>query len=649
MCLLSLMAAYASETTSSLESFNYASTKYWGEIKDINVIREIGGGTVVIPEFDSSCPDYIKSPFSYACKIMGEFLPPSLPLKVKVSCRDLSASHSTALSKVAARGYEEFGHPVFSECFSSMTRIKGVILEEYFGEGYWSYLQYIEDASFLTSEPDITITYNLSMLDDMSFSIDTNPGQKYDFVSVALRDLLIGMGFSSRYIYNPVTKGIELSNQTMTPFEMFIEQALGNPSDDTARLNAATKGELNVQGYKLYAPTTWVNGVSLNQFMGSGDALSDVLSYNFGRGTVIRSLGGSSQHMCRYLLGWELNFPIGDYISIASGSGSTSTKVPYKGSIKLNTSTMAETSHSSVANNRLLKASQIDLSIPSVYVSQFYPYQTPDGSPNTTGFSITILKKDGTWDLVYFEYGDMGGYVVDMNLWEFHCENDEYERTADGYLRACITICEPVYGPTKIRYSHRSKYCVVDYLPPRVKMSHTFLNNTATTSAENNTENSSNSTLRFYFGNIEGINRIILEQKRKGAVVANKIQINDFKSGFFDLPIDRSITYTFTAVGYNDNGYTRSLPLTIEAVSTASKVQTLSYTLENGIMKFATDDDQTLHLDYVISPIGIDGSQTTVSGYTDSSIDLGSLPHGTYVIKVTDRDSGVSKAYKIRK
>jgi len=126
-------------------------------------------------------------------------------------------------------------------------------------------------------------------------------------------------------------------------------------------------------------------------------------------------------------------------------------------------------------------------------------------------------------------------------------------------------------------------------------MSHTFLNNTATTSAENNTENSSNSTLRFYFGNIEGINRIILEQKRKGAVVANKIQINDFKSGFFDLPIDRSITYTFTAVGYNDNGYTRSLPLTIEAV------------------------------------------------------DLGSLPHGTYVIKVTDRDSGVSKAYKIRK
>lgn len=156
------MAAYASETTSSLESFNYASTKYWGEIKDINVIREIGGGTVVIPEFDSSCPDYIKSPFSYACKIMGEFLPPSLPLKVKVSCRNLSASHSTALSKVAARGYEEFGHPVFSECFSSMTRIKGVILEEYFGEGYWSYLQYIEDASFLTSEPDITITYNLS-------------------------------------------------------------------------------------------------------------------------------------------------------------------------------------------------------------------------------------------------------------------------------------------------------------------------------------------------------------------------------------------------------------------------------------------------------------------------------------------------------
>ncbi len=651
--IFSLIAAYASETPSGLECYNYVSNKYWGEIKDLAVIREIGGGTVVIPEFDNSCPDYIKSPFSYACKLLGEFLPPSLPLKVKVSCQNLPSSQNTAISKVAIRGYKEFGHPVFSECFSSMTRIKGMILEEYFEEGSWSYLQYIEDASFLTIEPDITITYNPSMFEDISFSIDTDAGQKYDFVTVALRDLLIGMGFLSRYIYNPITKGIELStSDNMTPFEMFIEQALGNPSDGVVRLKAATKGSLNVHGYTLYAPTTWVNGVSLNHFMGSGDALSDILSYTFGRGTVIRSLGGSSVHMCRYLLGWELNIPTGSTGSSISGSGTTSIKVPYNGSIVLDTSKMVETSHSSLNSTTAMKtalSAQSDEQTAFEYVSQFHPYQTPNGNTNCEGFSITILKKDGTWDLVYFKYPEEGSYIVDMNTWEFHYDNDEYERTADGYLRACITISERKNNPTKLCYSQRSKYCVVDYLPQRVKISHAFVNNTTIETSENKMIDSSNSTVRFYFGNLEGITRIVLERLRQGARLPTKAEINDFKCGYVDESIDRSKTFTFTAVGYNANGYTRSLPLTIPALSTASATSSLSYAIENGIIKFNTDDDRTLELEYSIAPIDANTLTGVISGKTDNEIDLTGLPHGNYAIKVTEISTGIIKSYKIRK
>lgn len=643
-----IVIASASETASSYESYHYASDKYWGEVKDINVVREIGGGTVIIPEFDSSCPEYIKSPFTYACKIMGEFLPSSLPLKVKVSCKNLPASQSSALSKIANWGYEEFGHPVFSDCSSSMSRIKGVILGEFFQECSASYLQYIIDASFLTNKPDIEITYNTTMLDEMSFSIDIHPGQKYDFVSVALRDLLIGMGFSSRFFYNPITKGIDLPVLNMSPFEMFIEQALGNPSDGTARLNAATKGELNVQGYKLYAPTTWVNGVSLNHFMGSGDALSDLLSYNFGRGTVIRSLGGSSAHMCRYLLGWELNIPTGSTGSSAYGSGTTSIKVPYKGSITLDTSKMVETSHSSLNSTTAMKtaiSAQSDALTAFEYVSQFHPYQTPNGNTNCEGFSITILKKDGTWDLVYFKYPEEGSYIVDMNTWEFHYDNDEYERTADGYLRACITISERKNHPTKLCYSQRSKYCVVDYLPQKISMSYEDID-----TLTNYMTSSSNATLsrniRLYFNGIEGADRILLECKREGARLPYRTEIENLKKGHHDLSLDK--TTTITAIAFNANGSTSSKPMTITIGTTIPK-KSFDYTIENGIMKFSTEDGKPLQLDYVIIPLEVYGNNVIMSGHTDDYINLGVLSTGKYAIKVTDRIAGVTKTYKIKK
>lgn len=648
-CLLMTIITSTSQTVSNLESFNYVSDEYWGQVKNINVIRTIGGGTVIIPEFDNSCPDYIKGPFSYACKILGEFLPSSIPLKIHISCENIPGAQRNALSSVNSRGYINLGHPIFNDCQSLMSRIKGVTLGEFFDDCSTSYLSYLTNASFFTEAPDIKIVYNIDRLNDFSFSLDTDTGQKYDFVSVALRDLLIGIGFSSRFRYNPITKGIDKPIENITPFEMFIEQALGNPSDGTARLNAATKGELNVQGYKLYAPTTWVNGVSLNHFMGSGDALSDLLSYNFGRGTVIRSLGGNSAHMCRYLLGWELNIPTGSTGSSAYGSGTTSIKVPYKGSITLDTSKMVETSHSSLNSTTAMKtaiSAQSDELTAFEYVSQFHPYQTPNGNTNCEGFSITILKKDGTWDLVYFKYPEEGSYIVDMNTWEFHYDNDEYERTADGYLRACITISERKNNPTKLCYSQRSKYCVVDYLPSTIQLSYTTAEYFETETQSLNSSETSNN-MRIFLSEFEGVERVVLECKRQGARLPTKAVVLNFKSGYYDIALEE--TTTITAVAFNANGSTRSLPLTIP-ISTSSSVPTnLSYAIENGIMKFNTDDDRTLELEYSITPINANTATGVISGKTDKEIDLTGLPHGNYAVKVTETSTGIIKSYKIRK
>lgn len=76
---------FISKADNYIESYNVISDGYSNEIQDAQIIRPINGGTVIIPIFDESCPEDLKAPFSYACKIVEEYMPPCLPLKVKVS------------------------------------------------------------------------------------------------------------------------------------------------------------------------------------------------------------------------------------------------------------------------------------------------------------------------------------------------------------------------------------------------------------------------------------------------------------------------------------------------------------------------------------------------------------------------------------
>lgn len=96
------MTIFISTANNYVESYNVISDGYSNEIQDAQVIRPINGGTVIIPIFDESCPEDLKAPFSYACKIVEEYMPPCLPLKVKVSCGRVNGSSANAISRVNA-------------------------------------------------------------------------------------------------------------------------------------------------------------------------------------------------------------------------------------------------------------------------------------------------------------------------------------------------------------------------------------------------------------------------------------------------------------------------------------------------------------------------------------------------------------------
>lgn len=629
-----------------IESLNIVSDNYSNSIEDVQVIRYINGGTVIIPEFDETCPQEMKVPFTYACKIVEEYMPPCLPIKVKISCNQLVGSQRNAISKVLSQSKENFGSSSYYRNATTST-IKGVILGEYCLDSSVTYLDYISDVNSLTEYPDIAITYNKQRLNEIYFSLDTNPGEKYDFVSLAIRDLLIGLGISHSYVYNPITNGLQNPFQEMTPFEWYIDKKLGNNGDAIARLANATKGEFSLGSLKLFAPTTWINGVSLRYFIPQENScVSKILSYDFCKGMVTRSLNDNySYFIFSELLGWKYNFPVSTSTPSSSAAGSTSLFMPYNGTFNMDDcETMGIRSEidnqaSKYKTNSLSRSYSAEL---EQYIEQFFPFLN-DGEFNySSGVSVSILKKNGTWDLVQFipVYEPEMEVTFNMQDWTFHFSNEEYARTVDGYLKARITKkFMDNFGKTSIS----STFIVLGYLPQKVGINFSY---TGTTVNEMSRVAATNKNIRLYFSDTEGIDRIVLERLREGFRVPSKIEITDIKKGYYDTTIDRNTT--FTAVGYNENGHTRGIPVTVE-YQPATEAAALGFDLQNDAIMVKAGDMAVDNCNYSIAPLTVAGQQAGRNGMANGAIDISTLADGLYVLTAIDEKSGLQSTFKFRK
>ena len=653
MVIIIIGSLLSAKSQDYIESYNEISDNYVDLVQDVQVIRTINSGTIIIPEFDESCPEEMKTPFEYACKIVEEYLPPCLPLKVKVSCGRVNSSSGNAISKVSAYSKENFGSSSFYNN-ATMCTIKGVIFGEYIRNSSVTYLNHVPDVQFLTENPDIEIIYNNQKLDDIYFSLDINPGEKYDFISLAIRDLLKGLGFISGFRYNPITGGLENPAREMNPFESFINNKLGTSDNPIERLSHATQGELLLQKFsqdslKLYAPTTWVNGVSLNYFIPQNNiAVSKILTHDFCKGMVIRSISDNyASEIFSNLLGWKYDYPVSITTPNASASGSSSLLMPYNGSFEIDNydSSTGGIAYEAIDQNFEICSNVVPRSYSyelEQYIEQFNPFLT-DGERNYgSGVSVSILKKDGTWDLVQF----IPIYLPDMNItlnmsdWVFHCANEDYARTVDGYLRCRITTKHTEgYNYTIIN----STFIVVDYMPQKVGLSYSYTDNNIETLSTNEVKN-----VRLYFSNIEGVNRIVLERLREGFRVPSKINITDVKRGYYDTTIDRNTT--FTAVGYNDNGYTRGVPVTITFISDQNELDStsLDISIKDNIIAI-NNIGITDSYNYTIRPLIANDMQKSYSGKIDNRLDVSYLPKGLYLLTIFSANTGVQSTLKFKR
>lgn len=565
---------------------------------------------------------------------------------------------SNSLSRVLVRSHEDFGNSQhFRNC--PMTMIKGLILSESALNSSATFGGWIEDVNFFTEYPDVEITYNQTLLDEMYFSLDTVPGAKYDFVTVALRDLWRGFGFTHTYRYNPVTRGLDVPAQKMLPFEQVIEKSFGEVTDASDRLTKATQGELMLStqsslSLKLYAPQTWQNGVSLNSFIPDDNcSLSKLLSYNFGKGTVYRSLNDHcSGAIFWHYLGWSPNFTTGGSSASSSGAGNTSIKLPYNGSLTISYDQMYPSAQMLFDDNDVkpVRASQ-DTSTESAwdYVHKFHPFNTPDDNIKQEGVSISVLKKDGTWDLLYFIPVYIQGEPVEINMSEltFNCDAEEYARTADGYLRARVTTSSQ--NSSFGTFAYRSTYFVIDYLPQTVKLSVAIVNDTesqASLQPVADVNAVQRIPVRLYFQDIEGLNRILVERLRQGSRLPTRIEVPNIADGYLDTTIEENRTTTFTAVGYNDNGHTRSVPVVIDP-RTTSTIRELSVDVsQNQLMINGLGDTEVY---YEVRPLTEYSANSRLSGYTTDGIDISQLPAGLYIVKVINENEAVNETLKFKK
>lgn len=659
----------------SLLSFGQESVEIEGSLSDdviikhsnLPLVREVYGGTKIIPSYKGNWTNEMKGAFEYACKIWEEVIPSTFPIHILVKIDE--NKETTAFSNVSARTMshvnQEFEYRPFSN-LSTWLQIKGTTFSEMIGEYNTKiYHTILTKDMFDESNPDVTITYynkGNKLIDNFSFALDTSSDPNmYDFVTVALRDIAKSFGL----IWNrTIVKDEQFRTDTQQryiPYETLIWNALGGDEDAHKAYLNAIKDSLLIASNKyklvLYAPKVWNPQRSLNYMIpNKKQKISQLLTYDLGRGTVIRDINDDYTDLFREILKWK-----GDnYIGIGgSGDGSasdiiTSTEkiIPYNGVFTINSSNTKETNTVVVAMDTDKQLAQspytVDSNDSKVNVDSLSRIYSPLRNRNPWldfGWYVDVLLVDGTWDNIYnYKTYDHTGkdLIINTKDFKFHHDPEKYARTCDGYLRCRFTYTYLIKG--SMNSTGFSRYYVMDYLPPKIKM------------RKSKVLPATDEYLRdvvIGLKDIEGTTNILVTQKDEDSDNTYEYEVPDFKSGKFTATVDKEFSSTFIITAYNKNGQTESDPYILKPLSPPTSIDLhLWFENEKLLLERARRYQKLVKVvdTYRITAIeptmrrmvGINNIETPMTKTAKGEqIDVSSLPKGTYLLTVKDIKGGI--------
>lgn len=658
LCWLSLIAALSINSQTIIESDSYGIDQYIEKCTDIPVLRPINGGTIfkITYEPETDWNNAMKGAFEYACKIWEEQLPNTLPLNIHVKIGTIHGSgKGKLLSKVQPTSYS-FDN--VDENLSS--RIKYILLAEYNSGNNVTFVESINNEDFF-NKPDITITYNRNMLDDFSYSLYNTPVDKYDFVTVVLRDIAKGLGFISGFTANSSTEVFQNLNKPKIYYETKIKEAIGTDDVHAAYQNA-TRGTLSLQvpyygNLNLYAPSVWQNGISLNYFIPDGSKkISEILNYQLGRGSVIRDIIDNYNILFEYLQGWQTyNLTTGFNEETISSEGSTGNIFDYNGSIVVSSNSITTNKFDNNANlsedhSNIVLKHRDNFRLSDFLFPYDYKYPDVDGAGS---WLVSLLEKDGSWDLVYRL--DTGSFdiplQINMSDLRINSNHSKYQRTCDGYLRCRVTHYKKVYDNLyhRTKYEIQNHYFVLDYLPQKVKMGFNLTSSTFST-PQNSIADDYTQVIKININGLEGIDRVVVEQLDEGNDLPIKFEVPDFKKGYFYATVDKELYTRFAVNSYNKNGCTKSDYLTIAPlspvqqlfdISLGSNKIDLTYSNRHYLFKNAT------YVIYSTTNNNILPLKKGVIETRNSTIDINDMNSGNYILVI--RAQGGQQCLKFKK
>ncbi len=583
LILFALIVSLSVQGQNDIESESYGLDQYIEKCSDIPVIRRIKGGTIfkITYEPEDAWNNSMKGAFEYACKIWEEQLPNTLPINICAKIGRVNASGGNILlSKVQPRRY------TLGDAYEYNTCIKYKLLEGY-NKGSLDryYIDNITSKAFFDLN-DIEITYNKNLLEDFSYSLYSTPENKYDFVTVVLRDIAKGLGFISGFTAK--NGKFDEKSTPLTYYEGIIKDAI-NADDPYEKYYNSTQGSLPlyVSGYgnlNLYAPTTWQNGVSLNYFIpDSTQKFTELLTYELGRGTVNRNIVDNYDVLLKELQDWSGNLAVGAKANQVEKEGNTADLIDYNGDITIMPSpTRSYSPSNEIKTPRVSRVKRREPTDDEFNLENYlfpFNYRYPDES-ETGSWIVSLLKKDGTWDCVFKEktYG-LRDVPLEINMSDLDIESDyeQYQRTCDGYLRCRITY----YWITEDQLYHheyyeiKNYYYVLDYLPQKVKMDFNtddeFNENSSNVVANTRSyipeDDEYTQEIKINIKDLEGVDRIVVEQLDEGNELPVRYEVPDFKKGYFTAIVDKELYTDFVVCSYNKNGSVRSEIFTVEPLN----------------------------------------------------------------------------------
>jgi len=656
-CLL-LILPFSANAYITDPIYSYGREEVVNQLDDLPIVRKIGGGTkfIITYENESEWTMDMKGAFDYACKIWEEQLPSLPPIKITARIANIRVSEGNAPLTSVQFNIPDVINPRDGLTSYPSTRLKYTVFTELLRGTPITSQNLVTDSLFL-QDYDIKITLNKSKLNEIAFNINSECGDKYDAVSLFLRDIAKGLGINTTYYMVAKWPGCLFRHESLpTPFESLIGDSIFF-DDPNEAYEDATKGSiaLNIVGYpatSLYAPNPWQQGVSLNTFIPTEKSqLSKLLTHNFGKGSVLRNaydpyLGT----FLEYGLKWDYILWTGSGSPNVGSSGSTNEIIPLDGVINNSNGTSGpyfnyglNERDSVYLKQALAKTNAMAIGESGFYFgydlekySYLYDPDT-DSSQFQEGIKVGILKKDGSWDIVF-----KGGWMSLMsNLhvkdFKFHETPENYARTCDGYLRMRVVKQKYNSGQTV-----SCTFYALDYYPQKVEMgapievsgTEVALNSLRRTSEDDEYLRNVIIPIR----NLEGIDRIEVSQLDEGNSAPYYYDIDDFKKGYFTTIVDCEFYSWITLTAYNHNGSTESETLCVslsDGVQNVSEIEASIVTDGNTLTFDLPYQRRSSTINYTVVPLTANSGQIALQGSVSTdmpTVNIGSLPRGYYGI-----------------